>query len=618
MTIKQIAELAGVSISTVSKVVNNKASNIPQETIDRVLKVVKEYNYAPYRSLQRQDGAKTFTIGVLCRDLSKRSTLVTHITKQANTKGYGVLLFDSDNDQRQELKHLTAIRAKQVDGIIWEPVHTRSLQHRPHLQEQAVILVGEYAKGEQENLSLDISRLSYGATEKLISLGHRDITYIGDSPSMIGGFKNALLSHQIPFKERMIVPFSDIKLDKLYHRSPTACIIETHENAQELRKQLGVLHIAIPYDLSIIALIEDSCNSEISAYMMPNEAYGTYLAEEIIQRCENYKKESALFSMEPKISGTATIDIPVTSRKKATIVVGSLNVDINLNVSDLPTPGKTLMAEQVQTMAGGKGVNQAVGLARLGKPVHLIGKVGTDYESSIILKTLESYDIDTTTIMHDSFAQTGAAYIHLQPDGESTITVAQGANGTLSSTDIEAQAHLFEHADYCLLQTEVPLPPLVTAAKIAKKQGITTILKPAGLKQISKDLFALIDILIPNEKEAAILSGKTTLQEQGAFFIQHGIDVVIITRSNKGAYLRTRTEEQHIPASSAATPIDTTGGADAFIAAFTVYLSFGYTIAESIHIANVAAGYSVSRFGTHSSMVDQVTLDHYVSRLGAE
>ncbi len=618
MTIKQIAELAGVSISTVSKVVNNKASHIPQETIDRVLKVVKEYNYAPYRSLQRQEGAKTFTIGILCNNLAKRSSLVAHITRQANLRGYGVLLFDSDNDPKQELKHLTAINAKQVDGIIWEPVQKKSLQYRSQLQEQRVILIGESAKGEPEDLSLDMSKLSHAATEKLITLGHRDITYIGESTSMIEGFKNALLSHKIPFKERMTVPFSDIKLDKLYHRSPTACIVETHEHAQELRRQLKVLHIATPYDLSIISVIEDSCESDISAYMLPNEAYGTYLAEEIILRCENYKNGSTIFAMNPKISGTSTIDIPITSRKKSTIVVGSLNVDINLNVSDLPTPGKTLMAEQVQTQAGGKGVNQAVGLVRLGKPVHLIGKVGTDYESSIILKTLESHDIDTTTILHDSFAQTGAAYIHVQPDGESTITVAPGANSTLSSEDIKAQTHLFEHADYCLLQTEVPLEPLITAAKIAKSHGMTTILKPAGLKEVSQELFALTDILIPNEKEATLLSGKNTLPEQGAYFIKHGIDVVIITRSNKGAYVRTKSDEQYLPASSAATPIDTTGGADAFIAAFTAYLSFGYTVEESVHIANVAAGYSVSRFGTHSSMVDQVTLNHYVSRLGAE
>ena len=113
MTIKEIANLAGVSISTVSKIVNNKAENINIETRNRVLKIVKEYNYTPYGTAKSLSNAKTFLIGVLLKHSSQTNLLENGIMEAAQRHGYNVLICDSNDSQEQELKHITALCRQQ-------------------------------------------------------------------------------------------------------------------------------------------------------------------------------------------------------------------------------------------------------------------------------------------------------------------------------------------------------------------------------------------------------------------------------------------------------------------------------------------------------------------------
>ena len=109
MTIKEIANLAGVSISTVSKIVNNKDQNINPETRSRVLKIVKEYNYTPYGTVKNISHAKRFLLGVLLRTASQTNLMLNGIIQAAQEQGYSVLLLDSLNNKDTELKHITSL-----------------------------------------------------------------------------------------------------------------------------------------------------------------------------------------------------------------------------------------------------------------------------------------------------------------------------------------------------------------------------------------------------------------------------------------------------------------------------------------------------------------------------
>ena len=123
MTIKEIAQLAGVSISTVSKIVNEKDHNINPQTRERVLKIVKEYNYTPYGMVKTLSNSKTFLLGVLLKNASKSFSIVNGILKTAQKSGYHILLLDSQNDTGQELKHLTAIWKNKILTSVFSMLH---------------------------------------------------------------------------------------------------------------------------------------------------------------------------------------------------------------------------------------------------------------------------------------------------------------------------------------------------------------------------------------------------------------------------------------------------------------------------------------------------------------
>ena len=129
MTIKEVAKLAGVSVSTVSKIVNNKDEGINAQTRSRVLQIVKECNYTPYGMVKNTSPAKTFLLGVLLRDASKAGRLLNGILDTAQKHGYGIVLYDSQDSPEMERKHIAALGGGRVDGVIWEPAVPVSYTH---------------------------------------------------------------------------------------------------------------------------------------------------------------------------------------------------------------------------------------------------------------------------------------------------------------------------------------------------------------------------------------------------------------------------------------------------------------------------------------------------------
>ncbi len=305
-------------------------------------------------------------------------------------------------------------------------------------------------------------------------------------------------------------------------------------------------------------------------------------------------------------------------RHKKLVVVGSVNLDVTFNVDRLPPPGKTTTILKATTTAGGKGTNQSVGAAKLHLEVSLIGEIGNDPEATFLFDTLERENVTTQGIHRDLNAYTGKAYIYIENSGESAITILSGANGKLSPERIRNRQYLFKNASFCLLTTEIPIDTVIEAAKIAREAGVKNILKPATLKSIPEQLLALTDIFIPNRKEAATLSPYcSSTEEQAEYFLKKGVEIVIITLENEGCYLKTADTSQYFPAADFL-PIDTTGGADAFISAFASYLSDGYSLEQSIRIASYAAGFCISRQGVVPALVDRNTLETYIRKVEPE
>ncbi|MFQ9939597.1 MAG: PfkB family carbohydrate kinase [Blautia hansenii] len=200
----------------------------------------------------------------------------------------------------------------------------------------------------------------------------------------------------------------------------------------------------------------------------------------------------------------------------------------------------------------------------------------------------------------------------MQKDAESSITILPGANQNLFPEDISSREHLFEGCGYCLISTEIPVETCICAAETARKYGAQTIVKPAALKTLPDKLLKNTDIFVPNRKEAALLCPQETeVDKQAAFFFSLGCPVVIITLGHRGSYLRTKDMACAFPA-AAFPSVDSTGGADAFIAALASYLTEGCPLEKAIPIATYAAGFCVSRTGVVPALVDKASLENHI------
>ena len=178
--------------------------------------------------------------------------------------------------------------------------------------------------------------------------------------------------------------------------------------------------------------------------------------------------------------------------------------------------------------------------------------------------------------------------------------------------DITKNHCLFEHAGYCLIQTELPDDTVLAACLAARTYGVKTILKPSARHSIRPDILKNVDILVPNLDEInEICPQESKLENQAEYFLNMGISTVIVTLGKNGCYMRTASEEMYLPAENFLS-IDNTGAGDAFISALASYLLYGYEMKDAIRIANLAAGFSVTRRGVAPALIDKNTLEAYV------
>jgi len=290
---------------------------------------------------------------------------------------------------------------------------------------------------------------------------------------------------------------------------------------------------------------------------------------------------------------------------KSIIVVGSSNTDMVIQTNKFPVPGETLLGGKFFMFPGGKGANQAVAAARLGGLVTFIAKVGHDIFGEQALQQFQKEGIRTDFIISDPSNPSGVALITVDAKGENTIVVAQGANGALTTEDIQKANKEFENTSIVLMQLEIPLEAVLHTAKLATQHGKKVILNPAPARQLPDALLKELFIITPNESETETLLG-IEITDMNAVHVaakqlhEKGVTHVIITLGSEGAYLYNTEGGQHIPTVKV-TPIDSTAAGDVFNGALAVAISEGKSLREAIQFANRAAAISVTRMGAQAS-----------------
>ena len=285
------------------------------------------------------------------------------------------------------------------------------------------------------------------------------------------------------------------------------------------------------------------------------------------------------------------------------VVVGSSNTDMVVHTRRLPAPGETVLGGKFLMAQGGKGANQAVAVARLGGQVGLVGRVGQDVFGQRTLGALEQEGVETGYIVQDSEVPSGIALIWVDARGQNSIVVAPGANGRLSPEDVERARPAFEEASAVLLQLEVRLEALQRAVELGKAGGALVLLNPAPAQRLDAEFLAGIDIIVPNETEAAQLVGLEVQDVEGAAgaLLDMGPRVVIITLWERGAFLATRERSEHIPA-YLVEAVDTTAAGDAFCGGLAWALVEGYSLPRAVRFACAAGAVACTRLGAQPSL----------------
>jgi len=293
---------------------------------------------------------------------------------------------------------------------------------------------------------------------------------------------------------------------------------------------------------------------------------------------------------------------------KKLVVIGSSNMDLVVTTECFPTPGQTVMGRRFMTNFGGKGDNQAVAAALLGGDVTFICKVGDDSYGQEMIEKFQKDGIDTRHVTRTDKAATGIAIITVDAKGENTIVVASGANGLLTSEDIRKAEDDITGADVLLMQLETPLEPLVTAAQMAHDKGKMVILNPAPAPQepLPLDLLRNIDLIIPNETEAALITGVEVKDHESAKLAmlalkKLGVKDAMITVGSNGVLAFENDEVIQIPACMVKA-VDTTAAGDTFCGALCVALCEGKSRRDAITFANKAAAYTVQHEGAQCAM----------------
>lgn len=302
------------------------------------------------------------------------------------------------------------------------------------------------------------------------------------------------------------------------------------------------------------------------------------------------------------------------------VVAGSINMDVVASAPRHPQPGETITGTNLRYFPGGKGANQAVASVRAGVTVRMVGVVGDDDFGTEAVRFLDDAGVDTRSVQRRTGPPTGAALIVVTTSGENTIVVVPGANGTLDEYAVGAAQG--SRGDVFVTQYETPLSTAVAFFAHGREVGATCVLNPAPATPTSPELLELVDVLVLNETELALLSGQPITADSSDSEIADAVGnlhdsglsgAAVATLGARGALAITqegvlRVDGHHV------TVVDTTGAGDCFVGSLAAELASRSPIPTALDFANAAAGLCVTRAGAGPSMPTRPEVNTFRSK----
>lgn len=294
-------------------------------------------------------------------------------------------------------------------------------------------------------------------------------------------------------------------------------------------------------------------------------------------------------------------------------VIGSFAVGMTLRTTHMPVFGETLLGRDFDMGPGGKGSNQAVGVARLGAEAHFASIIGRDKLGEIATDLYSAESVHTDHVQLTDAASTGAGFIILNEAGENGIILDMGANDLMDAAFVDTVEAQIKRSDLVLSVLEIPAAAAMQAMRLGKKHGVPTILNPAPAQALDSADFGNIDYLTPNETELRILLGRKPNDPAPTLDLAHqlrakGVGNLIVTRGGAGAMIVSDDGVQTVPSISVDV-VDTTGAGDAFTAGLAVALAEGRTLHDAVQFAVCSGAIACTALGVIPSLAQRTQVD---------
>lgn len=294
---------------------------------------------------------------------------------------------------------------------------------------------------------------------------------------------------------------------------------------------------------------------------------------------------------------------PIANANGPVVFVGAHVQGLFLDVRSVPREGETVLASSFdEPLDGGKATNQAVAAARLGAPTALVTIVGTDERGDRALEFFAAENIDVTRCFRVDGA-TDVGVVLLPPSRIPAIVTVLDRNRQLDAARVREAAEIIQSGSIVLCALEAPQEAAVAAFELGRQSGARTILNPAPADEISSELLALTDVLVPNEHEASVLARRegSPADLAGLLARELPVPVIVVTAGPAGAFVAGEDGTvERVPA-PIVEAVDTTGAGDAFIGAFASRLQQGWSTVDATAFGVRAASISVTRPGTMPS-----------------
>lgn len=316
-------------------------------------------------------------------------------------------------------------------------------------------------------------------------------------------------------------------------------------------------------------------------------------------------------------------------------VVGSLNADLVTYATTLPNAGETVAAKSFETHIGGKGLNQAIAIAKMKTdndtdPVRMIGKIGSDLFGTQLLEALLRYHVDCTHVSKVKDLSTGVATILVEEEtGQNRILITAGANSRTVFTDLELENIFQSHSEeYVVFQQEIPNPCSIMRWINLHRPNYQIVFNPSPFHPITNADYKNVDVLVVNEIEALQIAESAfsvedfeyykkfinddfiggykllTEQYQKTLIRKDKCGAVIVTLGAFGCLYASKENltVNHVSAVSVEKVIDTTAAGDTFLGALVSQLYSKNSVCFAIKFAAAASSITITKNGAAESI----------------